>query len=54
VLTKVRQITKITTMHMDGVKVTKLSAENEIIYKTIYEELMEIDNINSQREDPVL
>ena len=49
VLTKVRQITKITKTYMDGVKVTKLSAENEAIYKSIYQELTDMDNINMQR-----
>ena len=49
VLTKVRQITKITKTYMDGVKVAKLSAENEQIYKSIYQELTEMDSINIQR-----
>jgi len=49
VLTKVRQITKITKTYMDGVKVTKLSAENEQIYKSIYKELTDMDQINLQR-----
>ena len=49
VLTKVRQITKITKTYMDGVKVTKLSAENEQIYKAIYQELTDMNTINAQR-----
>lgn len=49
VLTKVRQITKITKKYMDGVTITKLSAENEQIYKSIYKELSDIDKINAQR-----
>jgi hypothetical protein len=49
VLTKVRQITKVTKEYMDGVKVTKLSAENEQIYKSIYKELSDMDKINAQR-----
>lgn len=49
VLTKVRQITKVTKEYMDGVKVTKLSAENEQIYKSIYKELSDMDKINTQR-----
>ena len=49
VLTKVRQITKVTKTYMDGVKVTKLSAENETIYTTIYRELNDMDKINAQR-----
>jgi len=34
---------------MNGVKVTKLSAENEQIYKSIYKELSDMDKINTQR-----
>jgi hypothetical protein len=49
VLSKVRQITKITKIYMDGVKVTKLSVENEQIYKSIYQELTDMNNINEQR-----
>lgn len=49
VLTKVRQITKVTKQYMDGVKITKLSAENEQIYKTIYKELSDMNKINAQR-----
>ncbi len=49
VLMKVRQITKVTKQYMDGVKVTKLSAENEKIYTTIYKELSDMDKINAQR-----
>lgn len=49
VLTKVRQITKVTKEYMDGVKVTKLSTENEQIYKSIYKELSDMDKINAQR-----
>ncbi len=49
VLTKVRQITKVTKTYMDGVKITKLSAENELIFNTIYKELGDMDKINAQR-----
>jgi hypothetical protein len=34
---------------MDGVKVAKLSTENEQIYKSIYKELSDMDKINTQR-----
>lgn len=53
VLGKVRQITKIVKTYMDGIKVTKLSAENEYIFKSIYQELTDMDNINSLRVDPI-
>lgn len=49
VLVKVRQITKITKTYMDGVKVTKLSAENEIIFNTIYSETMAMDAANMKK-----
>ena len=52
VLQKVRQITKITKTYMDGVKVTKLSAENEQIYKAVYKQLQDMDTINSKRVMP--
>lgn len=52
VLGKVRQITKITKTYMDGVSVTRLSAENEKIYKTIYQELTDMDIVNSTRSEP--
>ena len=51
VLGKVRQITKITKTYMDGITVTKLSAENEFIYKSIYQEIVDMDNATSQRGD---
>lgn len=54
VLQKVRQITKITKKYMNGVEVTQLSPENEIIYKSIYQELTDMDNINAKRRDPLL
>jgi hypothetical protein len=34
---------------MDGVKVTKLSAENEIIFNTIYSETMAMDAANMKK-----
>ena len=49
VLGKVRQITKITKVYMDGVTVTRLSAENEKIYEAIYSELTNLDTINAKR-----
>ncbi len=52
VLQKVRQITKITKTYMDGVKVAKLSAENEQIYKAVYKQLQDMDTINSKRVMP--
>lgn len=49
VLTKVRQITKITKTYMEGVKITRLSAENEQIYKDIYQEIQDLNKINTLR-----
>lgn len=37
---------------MDGVKVAKLSAENEQIYKAVYKQLQDMDTINSKRVMP--
>jgi hypothetical protein len=34
---------------MDGVTVTRLSAENEKIYEAIYSELTNLDTINAKR-----
>ena len=34
---------------MDGVKMAKLSAENQLIYNTIYQELTDMNDINMQR-----
>lgn len=47
VLLKVRQITKVTKQYMDGVSIAKLSAENEIIFKTIYNEIDKMNTINA-------
>lgn len=49
VLGRIRQITKVTSTYMDGVTVTKLSAEQEYIYKTIYQEIEDLEAINKAK-----
>lgn len=49
VLAKVRQVTKITKKYMDGIVYSQMSAEKEQLYKSIFKEMEDMNNINKQR-----
>ena len=51
VLTKVRQITKITKKYMDGIIYSQMSAEREQLYKSIFKEVETMNEINKQRTE---
>ena len=51
VLTKVRQITKITKKYMDGIIYSQMSAEREQLYKSIFKEIETMNEINKQRTE---